>query len=185
MILASLYIYWIELPPFPSTKMCLWRPGCNLSFDINKVKSTTGAVWRAAAHPGGWLCSLPSGFTASPTPQQPQNPQSLNVDFDSVFGNNTNANNLDSTGEFHAPLPHLSLQTTFILPPRGHRQLSLVHCGCSFTLGKKKYSGQPPIVQVVPLQMMTEVCNFHRWYTSTVRDTMWREKFRKSHRRIF
>ncbi|CAG14732.1 unnamed protein product, partial [Tetraodon nigroviridis] len=36
------------------------------------------------------------GFTASPTPQQPQNAQSLNVDFDSVFGNNTNANNLDS-----------------------------------------------------------------------------------------
>uniref|UniRef100_A0A3Q3L1D6 Phosphatidylinositol-binding clathrin assembly protein n=1 Tax=Mastacembelus armatus TaxID=205130 RepID=A0A3Q3L1D6_9TELE len=34
------------------------------------------------------------GFTASPTPQ---NSQGLNVDFDSVFGNNTNANNLDST----------------------------------------------------------------------------------------
>ncbi|XP_034745810.1 phosphatidylinositol binding clathrin assembly protein a isoform X8 [Etheostoma cragini] len=37
------------------------------------------------------------GFTASPTPQQPQNPQGLNVDFESVFGNNTNANNLDYT----------------------------------------------------------------------------------------
>nr|XP_019941446.1 PREDICTED: phosphatidylinositol-binding clathrin assembly protein-like isoform X14 [Paralichthys olivaceus] len=37
------------------------------------------------------------GFTASPTPQQPQNSRGLNVDFDSVFGNNTNANNLDST----------------------------------------------------------------------------------------
>ncbi|XP_062289827.1 phosphatidylinositol binding clathrin assembly protein a isoform X4 [Scomber scombrus] len=37
------------------------------------------------------------GFTASPTPQQPQNARSLNVDFDSVFGNNTNANNLDPT----------------------------------------------------------------------------------------
>ncbi|XP_071317262.1 phosphatidylinositol binding clathrin assembly protein a isoform X15 [Trachinotus anak] len=36
------------------------------------------------------------GFTASPT-QQPQNSRGLNVDFDSVFGNNTNANNLDST----------------------------------------------------------------------------------------
>uniref|UniRef100_A0A8C6WDU5 Phosphatidylinositol-binding clathrin assembly protein n=1 Tax=Neogobius melanostomus TaxID=47308 RepID=A0A8C6WDU5_9GOBI len=34
------------------------------------------------------------GFSASPTPQ---NAQGLNVDFDSVFGNNTNANNLDST----------------------------------------------------------------------------------------
>ncbi|XP_030009609.1 phosphatidylinositol binding clathrin assembly protein a isoform X8 [Sphaeramia orbicularis] len=38
-----------------------------------------------------------TGFTASPTPQQPQNSRGLNVDFDSVFGNNTNANNLDST----------------------------------------------------------------------------------------
>ncbi|XP_040906812.1 phosphatidylinositol binding clathrin assembly protein a isoform X4 [Toxotes jaculatrix] len=37
------------------------------------------------------------GFTASPTPQQAQNSRGLNVDFDSVFGNNTNANNLDST----------------------------------------------------------------------------------------
>ncbi|XP_075876191.1 phosphatidylinositol binding clathrin assembly protein a isoform X11 [Nelusetta ayraudi] len=38
-----------------------------------------------------------TGFTGSPTPQQPQNSQGLNIDFDSVFGNNTNANNLDST----------------------------------------------------------------------------------------
>uniref|UniRef100_A0A3Q1H1E2 Phosphatidylinositol binding clathrin assembly protein a n=1 Tax=Acanthochromis polyacanthus TaxID=80966 RepID=A0A3Q1H1E2_9TELE len=37
------------------------------------------------------------GFTASPTPQQPHNPRGLNVDFDSVFGNNANANNLDSS----------------------------------------------------------------------------------------
>ncbi|XP_034539163.1 phosphatidylinositol binding clathrin assembly protein a isoform X19 [Notolabrus celidotus] len=37
------------------------------------------------------------GFTASPTPQQPQNSRGLNVDFDSVFGNNTNANNLEVT----------------------------------------------------------------------------------------
>uniref|UniRef100_UPI0037E80931 phosphatidylinositol binding clathrin assembly protein a isoform X7 n=1 Tax=Semicossyphus pulcher TaxID=241346 RepID=UPI0037E80931 len=37
------------------------------------------------------------GFTASTTPQQPQNSQGLNVDFDSVFGNNANANNLDCT----------------------------------------------------------------------------------------
>ncbi|XP_031733366.1 phosphatidylinositol-binding clathrin assembly protein-like isoform X10 [Anarrhichthys ocellatus] len=37
------------------------------------------------------------GFTASPTPQQPQNSRGLNVDFDSVFGNNVNANNLDAT----------------------------------------------------------------------------------------
>uniref|UniRef100_A0A8C9ZKI5 Phosphatidylinositol binding clathrin assembly protein a n=1 Tax=Sander lucioperca TaxID=283035 RepID=A0A8C9ZKI5_SANLU len=40
------------------------------------------------------------GFTGSPTPQQPQNPRGLNVDFESVFGNNTNANNMDSTGKY-------------------------------------------------------------------------------------
>ncbi|XP_034745805.1 phosphatidylinositol binding clathrin assembly protein a isoform X3 [Etheostoma cragini] len=43
------------------------------------------------------VAGLFRGFTASPTPQQPQNPQGLNVDFESVFGNNTNANNLDYT----------------------------------------------------------------------------------------
>ncbi|XP_028278268.1 phosphatidylinositol binding clathrin assembly protein a isoform X11 [Parambassis ranga] len=43
------------------------------------------------------------GFTASPTPQQPQNSQGLSVDFDSFFGNNTNANNLDSTGGILKP----------------------------------------------------------------------------------
>uniref|UniRef100_A0AAQ4QCB9 Phosphatidylinositol binding clathrin assembly protein a n=1 Tax=Gasterosteus aculeatus aculeatus TaxID=481459 RepID=A0AAQ4QCB9_GASAC len=37
------------------------------------------------------------GFTASPAPLPPQNSQALNVDFDSVFGNNVNANNLDGT----------------------------------------------------------------------------------------
>ncbi|XP_073335249.1 phosphatidylinositol binding clathrin assembly protein a isoform X13 [Pagrus major] len=43
------------------------------------------------------VAGLFRGFTASPAPQQPQNSRGLNVDFDSVFGNNTNANNLDST----------------------------------------------------------------------------------------
>ncbi|XP_044077727.1 phosphatidylinositol binding clathrin assembly protein a isoform X3 [Siniperca chuatsi] len=43
------------------------------------------------------------GFTSSPTLQQPQNSRGLNVDFDSVFGNNTNANNLDSTGGILKP----------------------------------------------------------------------------------
>ncbi|XP_050934582.1 phosphatidylinositol binding clathrin assembly protein a isoform X11 [Lates calcarifer] len=54
------------------------------------------------------------GFTASPTPHQPQNSRGLNVDFDSVFGNNANANNLDSTGKYsymqsHFPLFPISL----------------------------------------------------------------------------
>ncbi|XP_044077725.1 phosphatidylinositol binding clathrin assembly protein a isoform X1 [Siniperca chuatsi] len=43
------------------------------------------------------IAGLFRGFTSSPTLQQPQNSRGLNVDFDSVFGNNTNANNLDST----------------------------------------------------------------------------------------
>nr|XP_046265803.1 phosphatidylinositol binding clathrin assembly protein a isoform X5 [Scatophagus argus] len=47
--------------------------------------------------------TLTTGFTTSPTPQQPQNSQGLNVDFDSVFGNNTNANTLDSTGGILKP----------------------------------------------------------------------------------
>ncbi|XP_069395813.1 phosphatidylinositol binding clathrin assembly protein a isoform X18 [Paralichthys olivaceus] len=46
---------------------------------------------------GAQIETFTTGFTASPTPQQPQNSRGLNVDFDSVFGNNTNANNLDST----------------------------------------------------------------------------------------
>uniref|UniRef100_A0A8C6MIP9 C2H2-type domain-containing protein n=1 Tax=Nothobranchius furzeri TaxID=105023 RepID=A0A8C6MIP9_NOTFU len=37
--------------------------------------------------------------------------------------------------------------------------------------GKKVFS-QPPIVQVLPLKMMTEVSNLHHRYTSTVRDRM-------------
>ncbi|XP_078142965.1 phosphatidylinositol binding clathrin assembly protein a isoform X7 [Centroberyx gerrardi] len=45
------------------------------------------------------VAGLFRGFSASPTPQQPQNARGLNVDFDSVFGNNTNANNLDSADD--------------------------------------------------------------------------------------
>uniref|UniRef100_A0A3B5AD40 Phosphatidylinositol-binding clathrin assembly protein n=1 Tax=Stegastes partitus TaxID=144197 RepID=A0A3B5AD40_9TELE len=43
------------------------------------------------------IAGLFRGFTASPTSQQPLNSRGLNIDFDSVFGNNTNANSLDST----------------------------------------------------------------------------------------
>lgn len=51
----------------------------------------------STANTWGGEGSAPYGFTASPTPQNPQNSQGLNVDFDSVFGNNANANNLDCT----------------------------------------------------------------------------------------
>uniref|UniRef100_A0A8D2ZQ82 Phosphatidylinositol-binding clathrin assembly protein n=1 Tax=Scophthalmus maximus TaxID=52904 RepID=A0A8D2ZQ82_SCOMX len=43
------------------------------------------------------VAGLFRGFTASPTPQQQQNSRGLNVDFESVFGNNTNGNIPDST----------------------------------------------------------------------------------------
>ncbi|XP_038563668.1 phosphatidylinositol binding clathrin assembly protein a isoform X2 [Micropterus salmoides] len=49
------------------------------------------------------LAGLFRGFTSSPAPQQTQNSQGLNVDFESVFGNNTDANNLDSTGGILKP----------------------------------------------------------------------------------
>jgi hypothetical protein len=49
--------------------------------------------------------------------------------------------------------------------------------------GKKVFS-QPPIVQVLPLKNMTEACNFHHRYTSTMTDKMRRKKSRKSHCRI-
>uniref|UniRef100_A0A669BXT0 Phosphatidylinositol binding clathrin assembly protein n=1 Tax=Oreochromis niloticus TaxID=8128 RepID=A0A669BXT0_ORENI len=52
------------------------------------------------------VAGLFTGFTASPAPQQPQNLHFINADFDSVFGNNTNANNLDSTV---ASSPHQSM----------------------------------------------------------------------------
>ncbi|XP_045895300.1 phosphatidylinositol binding clathrin assembly protein a isoform X5 [Micropterus dolomieu] len=55
----------------------------------------------ASSYAGSLSSGTPShevfGFTSSPAPQQTQNSQGLNVDFESVFGNNTDANNLDST----------------------------------------------------------------------------------------
>uniref|UniRef100_A0A3Q3JWY4 Phosphatidylinositol-binding clathrin assembly protein n=1 Tax=Monopterus albus TaxID=43700 RepID=A0A3Q3JWY4_MONAL len=46
------------------------------------------------------VAGLYRGFTASPTPQ---NCQGLSIDFDSVFGSNTNVNNLDSAGGILKP----------------------------------------------------------------------------------
>ncbi|XP_063750934.1 phosphatidylinositol-binding clathrin assembly protein-like isoform X12 [Eleginops maclovinus] len=43
------------------------------------------------------VAGLFRGFPTSPTAQQPQNSQGLNVDFDSVFGHNANANDRDPT----------------------------------------------------------------------------------------
>uniref|UniRef100_A0A4W6DAE3 Phosphatidylinositol-binding clathrin assembly protein n=1 Tax=Lates calcarifer TaxID=8187 RepID=A0A4W6DAE3_LATCA len=76
----------------------------NPTTDSSPVSTVGGTISSAPAID---LFSTPSstnssllfspGFTASPTPHQPQNSRGLNVDFDSVFGNNANANNLDST----------------------------------------------------------------------------------------
>ncbi|XP_042286586.1 phosphatidylinositol binding clathrin assembly protein a isoform X3 [Thunnus maccoyii] len=65
-----------------------------------------------------------AGFTASPTPQQPQNSRSLNVDFDSVFGNNTNANNLDPTGDILKPTVASSPNQS--MTPNGQQSHKLV-----------------------------------------------------------
>ncbi|XP_062262423.1 phosphatidylinositol binding clathrin assembly protein a isoform X19 [Platichthys flesus] len=78
------------------------------AIDLFSVPSSTNSMSKAANDlldlQPAFQQSLPlttnnswGGFTASPTPQQPQDSRGLNVDFDSVFGNNTNANNLDSS----------------------------------------------------------------------------------------
>uniref|UniRef100_A0A8C6S4R7 Phosphatidylinositol-binding clathrin assembly protein n=1 Tax=Neogobius melanostomus TaxID=47308 RepID=A0A8C6S4R7_9GOBI len=64
------------------------------------------------------------GFSASPTPQ---NAQGLNVDFDSVFGNNTNANNLDSTDILGGILkPTVASSPNQALTPNGQQANRLV-----------------------------------------------------------
>ncbi|XP_055082833.1 phosphatidylinositol binding clathrin assembly protein a isoform X17 [Periophthalmus magnuspinnatus] len=64
------------------------------------------------------------GFNASPTPQ---NSQGLNVDFDSVFGNNTNANNLDSTDVLGGILkPTVASSPNQALTPNGQQANKLV-----------------------------------------------------------
>uniref|UniRef100_UPI0037E963D0 phosphatidylinositol binding clathrin assembly protein a isoform X4 n=1 Tax=Semicossyphus pulcher TaxID=241346 RepID=UPI0037E963D0 len=67
------------------------------------------------------------GFTASTTPQQPQNSQGLNVDFDSVFGNNANANNLDCTDVLGGILkPTVTSSPSQDLTPNGQQPHKLV-----------------------------------------------------------
>ncbi|XP_062262422.1 phosphatidylinositol binding clathrin assembly protein a isoform X18 [Platichthys flesus] len=84
------------------------------AIDLFSVPSSTNSMSKAANDlldlQPAFQQSLPlttnnswGGFTASPTPQQPQDSRGLNVDFDSVFGNNTNANNLDSSGGILKP----------------------------------------------------------------------------------
>ncbi|XP_051257508.1 phosphatidylinositol binding clathrin assembly protein a isoform X7 [Dicentrarchus labrax] len=73
------------------------------------------------------VAGLFRGFTASPTPQQPQNSQGLNVDFDSVFGNNTNANNLDSTDVLGGILkPTVASSPNQDMTPNGQQPHKLV-----------------------------------------------------------
>lgn len=48
----------------------------------------------------------------------------------------------------------------------------------------KKVISQPPIVQVIPIKMITEVCNFHHKYTST-RERHNRGKKQGMHCKIF
>nr|XP_046265807.1 phosphatidylinositol binding clathrin assembly protein a isoform X9 [Scatophagus argus] len=76
--------------PLPVSNTNTWGDHYNPFFDSS---SSLASDLDTAAQ----VETLTTGFTTSPTPQQPQNSQGLNVDFDSVFGNNTNANTLDST----------------------------------------------------------------------------------------
>ncbi|XP_073335245.1 phosphatidylinositol binding clathrin assembly protein a isoform X9 [Pagrus major] len=73
------------------------------------------------------VAGLFRGFTASPAPQQPQNSRGLNVDFDSVFGNNTNANNLDSTDVLGGILkPTVASSPNQGMTPHGQQPRKLV-----------------------------------------------------------
>uniref|UniRef100_A0A3B3Z6J1 Phosphatidylinositol-binding clathrin assembly protein n=1 Tax=Periophthalmus magnuspinnatus TaxID=409849 RepID=A0A3B3Z6J1_9GOBI len=83
--------------------------------------STMGGTINSA--PAIDLFSTPR-FNASPTPQ---NSQGLNVDFDSVFGNNTNANNLDSTDVLGGILkPTVASSPNQALTPNGQQANKLV-----------------------------------------------------------
>ncbi|XP_037323434.2 phosphatidylinositol binding clathrin assembly protein a isoform X3 [Pungitius pungitius] len=67
------------------------------------------------------LSSTWGGFTASPAPQPPQNSQGLNVDFDSVFGNN-----LDGTGVLLKPTAISSPSQGMSMTPNGQLSHKLV-----------------------------------------------------------
>ncbi|XP_072302912.1 phosphatidylinositol binding clathrin assembly protein a isoform X3 [Eucyclogobius newberryi] len=70
------------------------------------------------------VAGLFRGFNASPTPQ---NSHGLNVDFDSVFGNNTNANNLDSSDVLGGILkPTVASSPSQALTPNGQQANKLV-----------------------------------------------------------
>ncbi|XP_019135019.2 phosphatidylinositol binding clathrin assembly protein a isoform X8 [Larimichthys crocea] len=73
------------------------------------------------------IAGLFRGFTASPTAQQPQNSRGLNVDFESVFGNNTNGNNLDPTDVLGGILkPTVASSPNQVMTPNGQQLHKLV-----------------------------------------------------------
>lgn len=74
--------------------------------------SSTAALFHSEPAAAGLFTA---GFTASPAPQQPQKLRGINAQFDSVFGNNTNANNLDSTV---ASSPHQRMTVNSQQPPK-------------------------------------------------------------------
>uniref|UniRef100_A0A3B4VG13 Phosphatidylinositol binding clathrin assembly protein a n=1 Tax=Seriola dumerili TaxID=41447 RepID=A0A3B4VG13_SERDU len=82
-----------ELQKNPSTATTNSSPISTVGGTINSTPAID--LFSTHSSTNRFLLASP-GFTASTTPQQPQNSRGLNVDFDSVFGN-TNANNLDST----------------------------------------------------------------------------------------
>ncbi|XP_068577387.1 phosphatidylinositol binding clathrin assembly protein a isoform X9 [Cebidichthys violaceus] len=108
-----------------------------LAIDLFSTPSSTNSTSKAANElldlQPAFQQSMPlsttntwGGFTASPTPQQPQNSRGLNVDFDSVFGNNVNANNLDATGGILKPTVTSSPSQGMGMTPNGQQAHKLV-----------------------------------------------------------
>uniref|UniRef100_A0A8D3DWT5 Phosphatidylinositol binding clathrin assembly protein a n=1 Tax=Scophthalmus maximus TaxID=52904 RepID=A0A8D3DWT5_SCOMX len=84
----------------------------------NTVVSVSNGIFSLSASPG---------FTASPTPQQQQNSRGLNVDFESVFGNNTNGNIPDSTDVLGGILkPTVASSPNQCMTPNGQQSNKLV-----------------------------------------------------------
>ncbi|XP_035481042.1 phosphatidylinositol binding clathrin assembly protein a isoform X10 [Scophthalmus maximus] len=76
---------------------------------------------------GAQIETFITGFTASPTPQQQQNSRGLNVDFESVFGNNTNGNIPDSTDVLGGILkPTVASSPNQCMTPNGQQSNKLV-----------------------------------------------------------
>lgn len=81
-----------------------------------------------------------------------------------------------------APPPGTQLRRVWILVPE---QTVFLRSCTSLQVHLGKTTGSSYNVQVLPLKMMTDGCNFHHRHTSSVRDNVGEKKSRKSHFTIF